>query len=424
MRLIIQAGTLLLVARILGAQQFGAFAAVAATGVMFGSLSTFGMRLILLRDVSRNGPPGLKTLRVALPLTLLCGTALLLLFLSTSLLLWGKNILSIGATVSIGIAETIFTPLLTLRSAGQHGLGRIALSQLTIVAPLALRLVVAIGIFATGPADPLSMYAHGYLLAVAAVLGVSLRTQVPRWPGFRTWRLPGYSTLRRAAGYSVLNFNRIGPAELDKALAGALLPAGNAGTYSAASRIISAATLPVTAMNLSALPRMFQESETQPRPSKLLRTMYAAALGYGVVVAAGVWLIAPVFPWILGADYGDLEGMIRLLCVAIPGMTLRLVGGNALMVLDKPWIRTAVEGVGMGALTLAAIFLSARLGGTGIVIALMLSEWGMALVSAAIVRHQLGRLFKPGINWGDQSSNPSGHDHQLAAKPSGTKPTT
>lgn len=394
-RLIIQAGTLLVVARMLGAQQFGVFSAVAAVGVMLGSLSTFGMQLILLRDVSRSGLPGLKALRVALPVTLLCGTALFLLFLATSLLLWGKNVLSIGTMASIGVAETILTPLLTLRAAGQHGLGRVALSQSTIMMPLALRLLVAAGVFAMTPANPLPIYAHGYLLATAAALGVSLLAQSPRWPGFRSWHLPSTRTLRAAAGYSILNFNRIGPAELDKALAGVLLSMDRAGAYSAATRIISAATLPVTAMNLSALPRLFREHESQAtKTNKLLHTMYAAALGYGVLIAAAVWFMAPVFPWILGAGYGELGAMVRLLCIAIPGMTLRLVGSNVLMALGKPWARAAVEGFGMGALTLGAIFLSTRLGGTGIIIALAFSEWGMALASAAMVRRQLSRLKK------------------------------
>src|SRR5690606_8384637 len=120
-----------------------------------------------------------------------------------------------------------------------------ALSQLTMLLPLALRLLVALGVLFYGPTDPLSLYAMGYLLAAAAALIASTLLQSPKWPELRLWRLPERRTLRIAGGYGVLSFNRIGPTELDKALAGALLPMDGAGIYSAAARVISSATLPV-----------------------------------------------------------------------------------------------------------------------------------------------------------------------------------
>ncbi|MGH8403185.1 MAG: lipopolysaccharide biosynthesis protein, partial [Gammaproteobacteria bacterium] len=42
LRLLVQAGTLLLVARLLGPREYGAFAGVAALAVMLGTLATFG----------------------------------------------------------------------------------------------------------------------------------------------------------------------------------------------------------------------------------------------------------------------------------------------------------------------------------------------------------------------------------------------
>ncbi|QJX02113.1 oligosaccharide flippase family protein [Alcanivorax sp. IO_7] len=48
LRLIIQAGTLLLVTRILGPEKFGAFAGVVALAVLLGTLSTFGANIIFL----------------------------------------------------------------------------------------------------------------------------------------------------------------------------------------------------------------------------------------------------------------------------------------------------------------------------------------------------------------------------------------
>ena len=48
LRLVVQAGTLLLVARMLGPEQYGAFAAIAALAVLMGTFATFGTHFVLL----------------------------------------------------------------------------------------------------------------------------------------------------------------------------------------------------------------------------------------------------------------------------------------------------------------------------------------------------------------------------------------
>src|SRR5690348_9623034 len=81
LRLVVQAGTLLLVARALGPDSFGAFAGVAALAVMLGTLATFGTHLLLLGEVSREPSRRTEILRHAVPLTLLCGGILLAVYL-------------------------------------------------------------------------------------------------------------------------------------------------------------------------------------------------------------------------------------------------------------------------------------------------------------------------------------------------------
>ena len=56
-RLFVQAGTLLIVARMLGPEQFGVFVGVAALAVMLGTLSTFGSHLMLLGEMAKAAVP-------------------------------------------------------------------------------------------------------------------------------------------------------------------------------------------------------------------------------------------------------------------------------------------------------------------------------------------------------------------------------
>jgi O-antigen/teichoic acid export membrane protein len=173
---------------------------------------------------------------------------------------------------------------------------------------------------------------------------------------------------------------------LDKTLAVKLLPLGAAGVYAAAARVIGAITLPVTAMTLSSLPRLFREGNENPdRTTNLLRRMFATAAAYSIVLAGVVWVLAPVFEWVFGSQYHDFTRVIRWLCVAVPGMALRLTAGNVLMALGKPWMRVAFEATGLLILVTTSTLMAPQFVTVGMPVALACAEWGMAAGGIALV---------------------------------------
>jgi O-antigen/teichoic acid export membrane protein len=187
--------------------------------------------------------------------------------------------------------------------------------------------------------------------------------------------------LRHTAGYAALALTTTSPAELDKTLATRLLPLGAAGLYAAGARIIGAATLPVIAMMLSALPRLFREGQNDlKRTAHLLRWVSGAAFLYSTALAVLLWFIAPAFAWLFGPKYQGVEQAVRWLCLAVPGMALRVAAGNVLMALGKPWMRVGFEATGVGILTIAAATLTASFGAKGMTLALTCSEWGMTAI--------------------------------------------
>ena len=386
LRLLVQAGTLLLVARMLGPHQFGAFAGVAALAVMLGTLATFGTHLVLLGEVSREPARREQVLSYAIPTTLMCGGALLVVYLLACTLALRESGVAPPVLLAIGAAEMWLQPLFFLLASEHLARGRIARSQMLQTLPLALRLVAAASVFALRPADPLAAYGYSYLLASVLALGFATLTMSSAWPAPGRWRLPGNTELRETAGYAALAITATSPAELDKTLAAKLLPLGAAGVYAAGARVIGAATLPVIAMMLSALPRLFREGLDQPkRTAHLLRWIFGGAFAYSVVLAVALWFIAPGFDWIFGAKYHGIGHVMRWLCLAAPGMALRIAAGSVLMALGRPWMRAGFEIAGLMVLVAASAILTSKFGARGMPLALACSEWGMTLIGLGLI---------------------------------------
>ena len=398
LRLAVQAGTLLLVARMLGPDEFGAFAGVAALAVMLGTLSTFGTHLVLLGEVSKEPARRAQVLPYAVPTTLLCGGALLALYLALCLTVLRHANVALPVLLAIGITEMWLQPLFSLPATEHLALERTARSQLLSTLPLALRLLAAVMVVLVHPAEPLALYGYGYLAASVIALIVATPTMPAPWPSPRHWRLPNKPEWRETAGYAALAITATSPAELDKTLATSLLPLAASGLYAAAARVVGAATLPVIALLLSAMPRLFREGQDQPqRTARLVRWIFAAAFAYSVVLAVALWIAAPAFVWLFGAKYTGIQHMIHWLCLAVPGMALRIAAGSVLMALGKPWMRAGFEVAGLAVLLVAAIALTPRFGAIGMPLALACSEWAMTAIGGALVISRLCPARTPNV---------------------------
>lgn len=388
LRLAVQAGTLLIVARLLGPYRFGAFAGLTSLAVILGTLSNFGTHLVLLSEVSRDPARRQFVLAYAVPTTLFCGAGLMAIYLSLSTLALGDAAIAWHVLIAIGVTETLLQPLFGLSTTEHLALGRIARSQLLTILPLILRLTAAAAAWFLHFYDPLTTYAYGYLVASLIALTIATITLPAPWPRPSTWRFASKTEMNAAAGYAALGLTAASPAELDKTLAAKVLPLGAAGVYAVGARVIGATTLPVIAMMLSALPRLFREGQTEPkRTSHLLSWIFGATMAYSLALTVALWFLASLFDWAFGAKYVGLGHMIRWLCFATIGMSLRMAAGSVLMTLDRPWMRVGFEFAGMVILVIAAAMLTTRFGAIGMPLALACSEWGMAIIGAICIFH-------------------------------------
>ena len=385
LRLIAQSGTLLVVARLLGPARFGAFAGVAALAVLLGALSNFGTHLVLLREVSIEQERRDGVLPYALGATLSCGALLLLLFSALTFTLLHHLGIDISSALCIGAAELILQPLLALSAAEHQARGHIAGSQLLTALPPILRLCAALLLWQYQPAEPLHAYAIGYLGASALALVIGIRSLEARWPHWSQFRLPRHTEWVGASGFAVLNISALGPNELDKILASRLMPLALAGVYAASARAASALVLPVMALMLAALPRLFRETGSA-RGALLLRAIFMSSATYGAAAATLLWLIAPAVEMLFGMKYQGTSLTMRWLTIAVPAMALRTAAGNALMAQSRPWVRNAYETFGVVTLALAACILVPDLPLAGMPLALACSEWSMAIIGWLVLK--------------------------------------
>lgn len=386
LRLLVQAGTLLLVARLLGPRDYGAFAGVSSLALILGTLSTFGLHLVLLGEISRDPARREYMLARSIPATLVCSTLLLAIFLGICLTGLREADLPFRVLFAIGATEILLQPLLSLPACEMLARGNVARSQLLATLPLAFRLIAAAGIALFAPTDALTMYGYAYPAASALAL-MNVFLVVPEsYPRFRQWRWPNAAEWRKAAGYAASNITASGPAELDKTVATKLLPLAESGIYAAGQRVIGAATIPLIAMMLSAFPRLFRESQYDAeRTARLPRWIFAVTAAYSLIFSCTIWFCAPAISRLFGHKYAEIEIMLRWLVLAVPGMALRLAAGGLLLTMGKPWMRVSFELSGLGILVVTSLTLTTRFGGIGMPLALACSETVMAVVGIVLV---------------------------------------
>lgn len=397
-RLCIQAANLLAITRLLGPENFGAFAGMAALAVMLGALSSWGSHIVLLREMSRSPAAGEEILPFALGATMACGSLLLLAFLACAEFFLSPTHIGLPVLLAIGAAEFWLQPMLMLASVDLQARGKVASSQLLLTLPWALRLAGAVLIAVGSLTRPLEAYAAVYVAASIGALLVGMRGLVRPWPSPARWRLPSMQEWRDAAGFAVLNITASGPAELDKVLALRLLPLPVAGLYSASARVVGAAILPVMAMMLSALPRLFRNdaSETQ-HTARLIRCIFAIALGYGFALAVTLRFAAPLVEWLFGERYIGMRHMLHWQCLAVPGLALRIATGSTLMALGQPWMRAGFELAGLAVLAVTSVSLTHYFGPIGMPVALACSEWSMAAIGVVITLRLRTRFSLPAV---------------------------
>lgn len=388
-RLLVQAGTLIFLARWLGPHQFGLFAGAASLAALLGTLATFGMHTVLVRAAARDPEQAIDVWRYAVPSTLVFGMVLTAIYLVAAPLFLDRLRGEWLLLVALGSSELLLQPLCLLAVSDHLGRGSVAGSQVLALLPLACRLVGVL-LLPSGAADhAFDLLAPVYFVASGIGVAASWGTLDRFGARLSGWRFPDRRHLSDAAGFALLGVTAVGPAELDKALSARFLPLSAAGLYAAGARIVGACTLPVIALTVAALPRLFRESAASAalsgQSARLQRWILAASAAYGLCLALLLAVVAPWLPDLFGPAYTGMDEVIRSLCWGIPALAVRMGGGLILMSLGTPWERAGVELSGLIVMAAVAVAQVPALNSAGLAWAVVASEWTMAMISMSLV---------------------------------------
>ena len=382
-RLFVQAATLLLLVSVLGPKDFGIYAGVGAIAVLVGTLATFGTHLTLWRDISRN-LTGSALLSKTLGTTSLCSLALFSLYVP----LVQVYLPALGdlawLVLGFGISEILLQPFLMVAAMEIHGRGRVASSQFLLMQPLFIRLFSIFIIWSLQLDNSLAWYVPCHILATLFPLAfVVALAPAPQWRSPWRWTLAKRTEWRELSGYALMSTSANGLAELDKVAATRFLPSEAAGIYSAGSRIVGSLVIPVIALVLAVMPRLFRAEAQSVR--KLHFWLFVSAGLYGLTAAVGISVISPLIESLLGDAYKGIGEVVYLLSFSVPAVSLRATAMNVLTTLERPWLRIMLEIAGWCCIFVFAFFLFRQGVSSGMAIAIVVTEWLLAAVAIFFV---------------------------------------
>lgn len=313
-----QAVVFLIVARVLGAEQYGAYAAVLALAMTFGGCSGLGVSVIMLRETSRDLDAFTEAWGRTLAALLVTAVPLLgLYFLLAAAIFAGK--VAWGVIVCLGVAEIALAPLtlVTMRAfMGHERVGRAAALALIAVLPRFVVATLVMPLMTILPVDQrLSAWAGLYLTASTVAAGYMLFA-LRRDLGARITFL--WSGLRRVLGegwpFSVGESAYKIYADIDKIMLLRLATLNATGAYSAAYRVVEMGGVPLVAFFSAAMTRFFRAGSlgTHGALRYALRIL-PLPMVYAVTLSIGLYLLAGLLPWLLGTGFGGAVDALRWL---------------------------------------------------------------------------------------------------------------
>lgn len=338
-------GAYALVARELGAAQFGIYAAIAALTSLAQPFNAFGSGHLLVRTRSTTHVPAATAWSWALRRQFQSSALLILvLSLAGALIMNAAPAPAILLICAADLGPAALVQLATQEKMAEGRYGKVAALNAALGCS---KFIAAIMLATTSPAPSVTVWAFWYLAASLGALLIGLFFRLVRRPERYTIGSPPHAwPLRQGIPFSITQLLNGIANDLDKVLLVAFGVLSGTGQYSAAYRVVTAALFPLRALQSAMYPRFFAAGAKNARSGFALAkkaTIASAAVSalLGVAVALG----APLIPAVLGESYAGSEQYVRLLAVFPMLKCLQWFAADALTGHGRQGPRAFLQGI-------------------------------------------------------------------------------
>ncbi len=339
LRSLAQSVVFLIVARVLGIADYGAYAAVLALSTAFACFSGWGTQALMVRDVSRNLDSFAAAWGRTLTAIVISSPILFAIYIAFA---WAVLPAGVSLTVIafIGLADLVFAPIGLSAITAYQGHDRHGRAAHLALMPVLPRLAGALALLPLELVlpDDMRLSAWAFLYAVTAFPATLYAWRMVRkdlGPADKPSWLYVWSSLRDGIPFAFGGAALKIYADIDKMMLARLATMEAAGAYSAGYRVADLTTVPVLSLLTAAMPRFFRAGEGGVHATlAYAHRILLVPLAYSILAGLGLYLCAGILPLLLGATYVDavpaLQWLAWLPVVSLPRLLLQtlLISGD------------------------------------------------------------------------------------------------
>jgi O-antigen/teichoic acid export membrane protein len=343
LRIFVQAGYFILIARTLGPSQYGAFVGAVALIAIIAPFASLGAGDLLVKNVSRDKRVFSEYWGNALFMTAVSGIVFLgVVILAARLVLPGTIAWSL--IILISVSDLILVKGSDIAAQAFQAVDQHRYTATLNLLPSFLRLVGAAILFILWHRSTAMRWGWFYLggTLISSAFAVVLTNRKLGKPKLALDRIrkemaEGLYFGTSLSAQTIYN-------DIDKAMLARLATLDATGIYAAAYRLIDVAFTPVRSVLYASYPAFFREGQEGMAASfSYAKQLMPKMVAYSLLSFAGLFIAAPIIPRVLGSEYLRTVEALRWLALLPLLKTIHYFLANSLTGAGYQGVRTSAQ---------------------------------------------------------------------------------
>lgn len=329
-KLVLQMGYFVIIARTLGANGYGLFMGVVTLVAIMAPFSSLGRGELLVMHVSRDRSAFSEYLGNALLMTLISGILLTILAVTLGGLFLPDTIHPL-VILWVALSDLIFYRVFSICGQSYQALERLKRTAQFNMLMGGIRLAGAVALAWMSSQHSIEWWGFLYLITTLVMMSVALTLVIKELgkPSFHVRKL--ITELKEGSYFSISLSSLVVYSDIGKTMLVRYASAEHAGIYAAASRIVDVALTPIYSLMSAAFSRFFQEGKNGIEKSvSYAKRLIPFSLVYAAIAWLVLYLVAPILPWVLGEDYLFAVEAIRWMAIIPLFKGLHIFAADAL----------------------------------------------------------------------------------------------